>query len=118
MIGIVLWNNAAENKAVIWCEDQGDLAYMSGTDHMIGLDPMIEVGDVVEFDIHTQRNLRLASNVKSVRQNSGTSLSDSLRSIPVMGDHMVSNTAKVIPFRVDHPAQGMRARHDQQKRLG
>ena len=30
MLGVVLWSDAGDNKAVIWCEDHGDLAYFNG----------------------------------------------------------------------------------------
>ena len=31
MYGIVLWSDRSERQAVIWCEDQGDLAYCRQT---------------------------------------------------------------------------------------
>ena len=29
MLGVVLWSDVSDRKAVIWCEDQGDLAYVN-----------------------------------------------------------------------------------------
>ncbi len=30
MMGVVLWSDQQVGKAVIWCEDQGKLAYVTG----------------------------------------------------------------------------------------
>lgn len=108
----------AEGKAVIWCEDQGDLAYFSETNQTATFDSFFEVGDVVEFDYTTRRNMRLALNPRWVRQNAGTALNDGLRSVPMMPEHVVSTTAKVIPFRAEPTPQAARTRTEVQKRLG
>lgn len=34
MFGVVLWSNGVSGKAVIWCEDQGDLAFMNMRDDL------------------------------------------------------------------------------------
>ncbi|MGR3502863.1 hypothetical protein [Pseudaestuariivita sp.] len=70
MMGVVLWSDAAHNKAVIWCEDHGRLAYYTPgatslhdgalTDAAAGL----ESGDLVRFDLMEQDQLRLARNPK------------------------------------------------------
>lgn len=104
---------------MIWCEDQGDLAYMSGCENVIAPDPFFDVGDVVEFDVQTQRNMRLVLNPRRVAQkNTGTTLTDGLRAMPVMQDHFVSDTAKIIPFRVDHGSRVPAAKTEQQKLHG
>lgn len=119
MIGIILWCDPSDQKAVIWCEDQGDLAYLSGRDRVDVPDPFFEVGDVIAFDVQTLRNMRLALNPTRVEQkNAGTSLSDGLRSLPVMENRGVSNTAKVIPFRVDHRRRVAATPADRQKLHG
>ncbi|WP_299731188.1 hypothetical protein [uncultured Tateyamaria sp.] len=119
MIGIILWCDPSDQKAVIWCEDQGDLAYLSGREKVDVPEPFFEVGDVVEFDVQTLRNMRLALNPTRVEhRNSGTSLSEGLRSVPVMENHVVSNTAKVIPFRVDHGPRVAASPADRQKLHG
>jgi len=119
MIGIILWSDLSDQKAVIWCEDQGDLAYLPGCENVTAPDPFFDVGDVVEFDIQTQRNMRLALNPSRVaQQTAGTSLTDSLRSVPMTQDHVVSNTAKVIPFRPDHATSVGPAKTGRRKLLG
>lgn len=102
MIGVILWSDMADKKAVIWCEDQGDLAFMSGCDTVVLPDPFFHVGEVVEFDVRTDRNMRLASNAARVEQDWGTSLFDGLSAVSAHSCDIVSDTAKVIPFRPDH----------------
>lgn len=28
MIGVIIWSDPIERKAIVWCEDQGDLAFL------------------------------------------------------------------------------------------
>ena len=118
MIGIILWSDAADRKAVIWCEDQGDLAYFSDPKPGYAHESFFDVGDVVEFEAKTIRNMRLALNPRWVKQNAGSTLADGLRAVPMMQDHVVSDTAKVIPFRADPAPRARHGREIVQKRLG
>lgn len=61
MIGIVLWRDKTAGKSVIWCEDQGDLAF--ATD--VGAEQFVElrVGDWVSFGVTLSGNIRLAEDV-------------------------------------------------------
>ena len=118
MIGIILWSDATDRKAVIWCEDQGDLAYFSDPDLIYTCDTFFDVVDVVEFEAKTQRNMRLAVNPRWIKQNAGTTLADGLRAVAMMQDHVVSNTAEVIPFHAEPAPRAQHTRKDQQKRLG
>jgi hypothetical protein len=62
MIGIVLWRDITVGKAVIWCEDQGDLAFYT---HPGTFDTFeICVGDWVLFDLELNGGLRLALDVR------------------------------------------------------
>ncbi len=118
MIGIILWSDAADRKAVIWCEDQGDLAYFSDPDLTYSDDTFLDVGDVVEFEVKTQRNMRLAANPRWIKQNAGSTLADGLRAVPMTHDHVISNTAQVIPFRAEPAPRARHTREDVKKRLG
>jgi len=64
MFGVVLWSDEQENKAVIWCEDHGDLAFYkkSEGDDQVALD----AGDWVQFDMTMDRHLRFACNPRLV----------------------------------------------------
>ncbi|MEP1963035.1 hypothetical protein [Tateyamaria sp.] len=103
MNGVILWSDAAEQKAVIWCEDHGDLAFLSRNENAVLPDTYFSVGDVVEFDLQIERNLRLACNPVLIKQDAGKSLCDGLNSITVHACDVANGTATVIPFPVDHP---------------
>ena len=50
MIGVILWSDVQVRKAVVWCEDQGDLAFLcedTPFEHLKGL----SAGDSIEFDV-------------------------------------------------------------------
>ena len=62
MIGVVLWSDPREGKAVIWCEDHGELAFYRGVESP-GDDPQIfGAGDLIEFEVVTGPKLRYAYN--------------------------------------------------------
>lgn len=100
MIGVILWSDHNDRKAVIWCEDQGDLAFVSQGEPQPDGEDFFEVGDVVRFEVSLQRNLRLAHNPRRLNRNWGASLPDSLQSIPdTPGALRTTHSAEVIPFR-------------------
>ncbi len=113
MIGVVLWSDPADRKAVIWCEDHGELAFY----HQPEEDPKdmaLDPGDLVRFDVSVEQKLRLAHNPKLVAEAAFQALPDQidLSDGVVMGR---SRTAGIhpIPVRrtshaassVDHPVK-------------
>ena len=42
MYGVVLWADASDTKAVIWCEDQGNLAYYTAAEEDIHEGPALD----------------------------------------------------------------------------
>lgn len=103
MIGVILWSDPTDRKAVIWCEDQGDLAYyaLAGQDPLP--DPFFDVGDVVEFDVTTERDTRIVKNAARLKQSWGATLTAGLRAMGDGGPAPVDTgtTAQIIPFRAD-----------------
>lgn len=76
MIGIILWSDAAAGKAVIWCEDQGDLAFYS---HVGTFESYtICIGDWVLFDLKLENDLRLAFNIEVLAEPGCPSLAEGL----------------------------------------
>ena len=62
MIGVILWSDKQERKAVVWCEDQGDLAFLGcGSTQYDNLGQLAE-GDILEFDIEIDGDLRCVNN--------------------------------------------------------
>ncbi|NSY37077.1 hypothetical protein GKC28_02205 [Leisingera sp. ANG59] len=97
MIGVILWSDAPLTKAVIWCDDQGDLAFYTnkaGTE-CAELNP----GDWVEFDVTLSGNIRVAENLAIVLEQGSPGLADRLSATAVCA---VPDTGgkeqKVVPF--------------------
>ncbi len=74
MLGVVLWSDASDGKAVIWCEDQGDLAYVRGDDSVLQAGDFFDAGDLVQFDMEMSHSMRLASNPRLVIEKAGKNL--------------------------------------------
>lgn len=81
MIGVIVWSSAAKLKAVIWCEDQGALAYLQGSDSVVGNLGWPEAGDMVELETEVRNDLRHAFNVRIVTERKFTELPGILREI-------------------------------------
>lgn len=76
MFGVVLWSDVDERKAVIWCEDHGDLAFYTQADcgSRVAFDP----GDWVQFDLTLERNMRFAENPRLVAEGFCNGLAECL----------------------------------------
>lgn len=59
MYGVVLWSDSKRNKAVIWCEDHQNLAFFK-CDRGGREGSRFVPGDLVEFDLREENELRLA----------------------------------------------------------
>lgn len=79
MFGVVLWTDTAEKKAVIWCEDHGNLAFYSGEDHSAVEGVSLDAGDLIQFDMNEESDLRLARNPQLVGQSQYVGIAQRLR---------------------------------------
>lgn len=79
MFGVVLWSDSAAQKAVIWCEDQGDLAFYTPGDGSIHDAPSLDAGDLIQFDMSIQKNVRKATNPQLLMQSHSPDLPKKLR---------------------------------------
>lgn len=97
MFGVVLWSDNAENKAVIWCEDHGDLAFYRNE----GDDVVLDAGDLVEFEVSTEAQFRYAHKPQRVEGDSRPGLAAALEQEAPVRDQAeaVQNTAQIIPFQ-------------------
>ncbi len=66
MIGVVLWSDSHDRKAVFWCEDHGDLAYYDGSVETIFDQFTLAPGDMVEFNVILSGKVRRAGVPKLV----------------------------------------------------
>ena len=99
MRGVVLWSDESQNKAVIWCEDQGDLAYYAQKKPMEVVD--LHEGDLICFDLTLRQNCRMAENLQVLEHSASVGLAQNLSIAKVESSAKpVSNqtTAQVIPF--------------------
>lgn len=80
MIGIVLWSDPNDCKAVFWCEDHGDLAYYSAEFDEKKAVGGFAAGDMVEFDVFTDAEFRRAVNPRLVQENACDGLERRLQS--------------------------------------
>ena len=79
MIGVILWSSPAKEKAVIWCEDHGALAYLQGKENLVTATEWPEAGDLVELEYEVQAGLRHARFVSLVAGNRRSELPGLLR---------------------------------------
>ncbi|MCE8006712.1 hypothetical protein [Aestuariivita sp.] len=108
MFGVVLWSNPQERKAVIWCEDHGDLAFYAENDVASFDDLGFDTGDLVQFDIQTDRHLRYAHNPQVVTEGLYLSLSASLERAESTPEQAPQGSAQIIPFRSRQPVAACR----------
>ncbi|MGC1504752.1 MAG: hypothetical protein WA782_11505 [Sulfitobacter sp.] len=102
MMGVVLWSDVNDEKAVFWCEDHGDLAYFNAAVVLGSTDRLFQPGDMVQFDVTIERKTRRAHNARIVESKVCNSLLHSLRKSIAKDDTpsaIPSPTGKVIPFR-------------------
>ncbi|MBR9842791.1 MAG: hypothetical protein GYB25_06490 [Rhodobacteraceae bacterium] len=78
MLGVVLWSDTTDNKAVIWCEDHGELAYFNGEGGTAFEGVALDAGDLVQFEMEQASELRLARNMRRLEQGAYVGLPESL----------------------------------------
>ena len=79
MYGVVLWSDKEDRKAVIWCEDHGDLAYYSGREESVFDGPPLDTGDFVQFQLSEGSEVRMAMAPRLVAQSQYHGLAESLK---------------------------------------
>ena len=90
MYGVVIWSNADQRKAIIWCEDQGDLAYYT-QDCASALDgAALDPGDLIQFDLRLEKSLRMVDNPQHVECGTHAGLASSLST---------QNVNQIVPSR-------------------
>ncbi|XDA99654.1 hypothetical protein AB1M95_07045 [Sulfitobacter sp. LCG007] len=97
MIGVVLWSDVSDGKAVIWCEDQGDLAYLDSASDVLDRESFFDAGDVIQFDMEVRSELREAMNPRLVIEKAGRTLPAVLR-MATRAEIRAERGDNVIPF--------------------
>ncbi|WP_143093049.1 hypothetical protein [Celeribacter neptunius] len=81
MDGIVLWVDAESDKAMIWCSDHGDLAYVSSAEALVGTTTMPEVGTMVSIKTRIVNGIRFCYQLTPLQRNAAPELAQALRNI-------------------------------------
>jgi hypothetical protein len=98
MIGVVLWSDTTDRKAVIWCEDHGDLAFYTKSQDSAAQDFSMDAGDLVQFDLTVDRHLRFAHNPRLVADGLYPDLADSLSDFQGAPPAR-TGSAEIVPFK-------------------
>ena len=80
MCGVVLWSSVDEGRAVIWCEDQGNLAFYKAMDRDAHGGAALDPGDLIEFDLDDADDHRIASNPRLLVEDHAPRIAHGLRS--------------------------------------
>ena len=99
MFGVVLWSDSKDGKAVIWCEDQGELALFEASEVPAEINAQFGAGDMVQFDISVEQRLRRASNARLIVEQAYSGLPEKLHQNAHKKREEITGVAKVIPLR-------------------
>lgn len=107
MMGVVLWKSLQDGSAVIWCEDQGDLAFLNSDEgKMLESKDYFDVGDVVHFDLLEQKNLRGVRNLHRLQDAARPGLTQNLQKLDAeIIQAATLQSAEIIPFRAGTPSE-------------
>lgn len=99
MLGVVLWSDQVDRKAVFWCEDHGDLAYFDGSVSELDGTMFFDAGDMVRFDVSVEQRLRKAVNPRMVQERACAGLTEKLkRTVRPTLPGAPRQSAKIIAF--------------------
>ena len=92
MYGVIIWSSHQQDKAVIWCEDQGDLAFFDQAESCCQLPKRLSAGDLIRFDISRMSDHRTAENLQIVAHGECRALPEELQR------RVKPQRAKIVPF--------------------
>lgn len=98
MYGVVLWADECDSKAVIWCEDHGNLAYYSAGDQSLHHGVTLDAGDLIQFDLREDPDCRRARNLERVNAGYAPEIVKSLRSGTGPGQGLGQGGDNVVRF--------------------
>ncbi|MGJ8615571.1 MAG: hypothetical protein ACSHWS_01955 [Sulfitobacter sp.] len=102
MLGVVLWSDQEDRKAVFWCEDHGDLAYYEASNRDLDTAGFFDTGDMVQFDVAVERRLRRAFNPRMVGERACAGLPETLkRAAPQASPQVPRQSAEIIVFHAN-----------------
>lgn len=98
MFGIVLWSDSSDSKAVIWCEDHGDLAYYLRPENQPQVH--LDAGDLIQFDVSNVNCHRRVQNPRRVVEGVFPDIAGSLQAVSAgqAENRAPRRTARIVPF--------------------
>lgn len=66
MRGVIIWHCLETRRAVVWCDDSGELAYASDAAAWAPLAPRVAIGDYVAFDLDPSSAARSCRNLRLI----------------------------------------------------
>lgn len=117
MCGVVLWSSEEEDRAVIWCEDHGKLAFYAGAHQCKACNDMhggvvLDAGDLIEFDVEDQADQRRAHNPRLLVEDHAPCIATGLRNGVTRqpaGCTPPANSAQILSFPPRSSAPSVRA---------
>lgn len=81
MNGIVLWSSQSQRKALVWCSDQGDLAYIISPRDVLHSNTIPVQGTAISFELEQMGNKRICKNVNVHHHGAAPDLADALKKL-------------------------------------
>ncbi|MGB7318050.1 MAG: hypothetical protein WBC85_08805 [Planktotalea sp.] len=100
MLGVVIWRDEADSKAIIWCEDHGELAFLGQSPHKAASADRFDEGDLIQFDVTVLDSLRIARNPRRIAQHYCCDLSAVVSKATELKESL-GQTSKPDPARPD-----------------
>jgi hypothetical protein len=82
MRGVIIWLCHRTNRAVVWCDDSGELAYASDLSAWSSPSHQATIGDYVAFDLRAATAARTCTNLRLIEQGHAPDLAFALKNRP------------------------------------
>jgi hypothetical protein len=66
MRGVIIWHCQNTRRAVVWCDDSGELAYANGGRAWLNPGQSVSIGDYVAFDLRPSVSARSCTNLRLI----------------------------------------------------
>ena len=79
MMGVVIYISKDRQRAIIWCEDHGPLAYVRGEKSLFRGEAEVAVGDCVRFMARTDGDFRIGTALEPIMLPPVSGLANALK---------------------------------------
>jgi hypothetical protein len=109
MRGVIIWHCKTTERAVVWCDDSGELAYAGGEQSWANPGTRVAIGDYVAFELQPFSAARSCKNMRLIEQGMAPELAGILSN---MRNGPVAATARSeSPVPAPRPTARPAARH-------